>query len=462
MSTDLETLLKHLREGTGRVELDLPSPVTLESIEISAQLALERRNAISRGERLAHLYVAPSFAPTPSIKVTDGEARALMEAGARWVGPDSHAPRPLVTRPSRMLEAFRLRNFKAHRDTELRFSRLTALVGDNASGKTSVLEALALQGSLRSPIGNMLRGGSSIANLLRRGTTSNRVTLASTGSRGDDSWSTTLHLEQAEGEKYRVEISARVGAEEYYANATGDRNGWVEHANWDGIRGATGSAGLYRFRGEQIAAAAYSHDPDVRVAADGTNTAVVLANMKLSDDERFEVIVEAMRRLVPSLLRIRLGTEKIESRKGKSARRASKIHFDFHGASDVPADCASQGTLILLALLTTIYGPARPDLILIDDLEQALHPRAQRELVQLLLGLILREEFSDLQIVATTHSPYVLDLLDPSTVHALALRDDGTVASKRLSEHPDAETARGSITAGQLWSLDEERRWVLT
>jgi len=81
--------------------------------------------------------------------------------------------------------------------------------------------------------------------------------------------------------------------------------------------------------------------------------------------------------------------------------------------------------------------------------------------VQRLQDLIARPEFSDLQIVATTHSPYALDLLEPSEVYAFALREDGTVASKRLSEHPDAEKMKGSLTAGQLWSLDEERTWVL-
>jgi hypothetical protein len=78
-----------------------------------------------------------------------------------------------------------------------------------------------------------------------------------------------------------------------------------------------------------------------------------------------------------------------------------------------------------------------------------------------LKDLLVRPEFSDLQIVATTHSPYAIDLMDPSEVYAFALRDDGSVASKRLSEHPDAEKMKGSLTAGQLWSLDEERNWVL-
>jgi len=216
---------------------------------------------------------------------------------------------------------------------------------------------------------------------------------------------------------------------------------------------------VYRLRAERIAAAVYRNNPEVRIEPDGTNTAIVLAAMKLGDDERFEIIEEAMRRLVPSLDRVRIRPEAI--RDGVVIHPGSKIYFDFHGAKDIPADGASHGTLILLALLTTLYGPDRPHLVLIDDIEQALHPRAQRELVQLIRDLIARPEFSDLQVVATTHSPYALDLLEPSEVYAFALREDGTVASKRLSEHPDAKKMKGSLTAGQLWSLDEERTWVL-
>ncbi len=48
----------------------------------------------------------------------------------------------------RMITQFRLENFKAHRDTILALGPFTVLVGDNASGKTSVLEALRLPGEL--------------------------------------------------------------------------------------------------------------------------------------------------------------------------------------------------------------------------------------------------------------------------------------------------------------------------
>jgi hypothetical protein len=59
------------------------------------------------------------------------------------------------------------------------------------------------------------------------------------------------------------------------------------------------------------------------------------------------------------------------------------------------------------------------------------------------------EACAGVQVVATTHSPYMLDELDPSEVQAFALRDDGTVASRRLSEHPEADKTRGALKAAR-------------
>jgi predicted ATPase len=146
---------------------------------------------------------------------------------------------------------------------------------------------------------------------------------------------------------------------------------------------------------------------------------------------------------------------------GKKQVRGNKLYFDFLGAKNVPAEHASQGTLIVLALLTVLHGPERPRIVLLDDFDHSLHPRAQMELVRMLQELLKLKEFQNTQIITTTHSPYVLDEVSPANVIAFALRPDGTVAAKRLSEHPDAPKVNGSLKAGELWSLDAERDWVL-
>jgi hypothetical protein len=217
-----------------------------------------------------------------------------------------------------------------------------------------------------------------------------------------------------------------------------------------------GSAQMYHFDARQIAAAAYSRltKPDVKF--DGSQTAAVLAALKLEQDEAFNRVQEELRRIVPSVERIRIRRARVEMPSERVKVMGHKVYLDFRGAPGVPAHAASEGTLITLALLTVLHSPRRPRLLLLDDIDQSLHPHAQIELVRELRRLL--EEFPDLQIVATTHSPYVLDELDPRDVVVFALRADGIAAHKRLSEHPEA--AKGVLTAGQIWSLDPEKAWV--
>lgn len=54
--------------------------------------------------------------------------------------------------------------------------------------------------------------------------------------------------------------------------------------------------------------------------------------------------------------------------------------------------------------------PTKNSLILIDEIETSLHPRAQRRLIRDLANLCRERE---LQIILTTHSPYVLEELPP-------------------------------------------------
>lgn len=352
-----------------------------------------------------------------------------------------------------MFTRFRLENFKAHRDTDLALHQLTALVGDNGSGKTSVLEALHLIEALRQKLDALQPGQipRELAELVRHGT--DQMKLSWEGQALDQRWVASMAINTAKGKFQRLSMT---GA---------DVHGTIDYGTqWDlaldRVKNHIGRSALYRFRADQVAASAYGDQPGISVAEDGAQTAVVLADLKLADDERFDRIEEALRRLVPSLDRLRIAPAMVKHRSDLSPVRGSKVYFDFHGAKNVPGHHASQGTLVVLALLTVLHGPSRPSLILLDDFDHSLHPRAQMELARMIKELLALDEYKDTQIIVTTHSPFVLDEVSPSDVIVFALRDDGTVAAKSLSEHPDAPRVNGSLKAGELWTLDAERDWV--
>ncbi|MCI0388321.1 MAG: ATP-binding protein [Acidobacteria bacterium] len=83
-----------------------------------------------------------------------------------------------------------------------------------------------------------------------------------------------------------------------------------------------------------------------------------------------------------------------------------ELTFNTTGAQNVPAHAMSEGTLLVLGLLALLYSPDSPQTILLDDIEQGLHPLAQRELMQALKKFAAEH---DRQIILTSHSPYIVD-----------------------------------------------------
>ena len=110
---------------------------------------------------------------------------------------------------------------------------------------------------------------------------------------------------------------------------------------------------------------------------------------------------------------------------------------------------------LTLGLLTVLHQESQPTLILWDDMERGLHPEA------MLIEQVRRiqEHDPELQIVATTHSPYLLDCLDREEVLVTALRPDGSAVVKPLTEHPDIDQWRDLMAPGEFWSTVGES-WV--
>lgn len=102
---------------------------------------------------------------------------------------------------------------------------------------------------------------------------------------------------------------------------------------------------------------------------------------------------------------------------------------------------ASDGTLRFLAMIAAFLGPEPARFYFFEELETGLHPTR----LHLLLDLIERQTARGLtQVVATTHSPQLLTLLRPDSMH-------GAVLAYRLREGQDQR-----LTG--IWDLPDARR----
>lgn len=123
----------------------------------------------------------------------------------------------------------------------------------------------------------------------------------------------------------------------------------------------------------------------------------------------------------------------------------------------VSAYSASDGTLRFLAMLAALLGPERAKFYFFEELENGLHPTR----LALLLQLIEQQTATgEVQVVATTHSPQLLNLLSPeSRAHvyeSYRLEGSESTSLKRVMDLPDAERIVAQQGLGRL----HESGWI--
>jgi predicted ATPase len=186
------------------------------------------------------------------------------------------------------------------------------------------------------------------------------------------------------------------------------------------------------------------------MASDGTGLHSALANMALNDPDSWQQLQVDLRRIIPTIRRLRHTKATIQ--------QVTSVLFDTVGGDSLPASQVSEGTLLVLGLLTALHAPDRPNLMLLDDLDRGLHPRAQKELISLLRGLL--DTNPEFQVIASTHSPYLLDCVEPNEVRMTHLNDDGSTTCAPLTRHPQFRKWKDEFHSGEMWSLFGEK-WVV-
>ena len=116
------------------------------------------------------------------------------------------------------------------------------------------------------------------------------------------------------------------------------------------------------------------------------------------------------------------------------------------------------GVKRVLSLLTAFYAKPYPLLVLLDNIDAGLHPITQRKLIEVFRSL--QKDLPELQIIATTNSPYMLEAVKPEEVRVLALDAKGATHCAALTQHPHFEKWKDEFHAGEMWSFFGEQ-WVV-
>ncbi len=104
-----------------------------------------------------------------------------------------------------------------------------------------------------------------------------------------------------------------------------------------------------------------------------------------------------------------------------------------------------------------MYSPKPPNVILIEEPENGIHPKRLIEVAKLLRQFVEREENAP-QIIMTTHSPYLLSEFQPEEVTLMRRQPDGSAKAFPLRDAPHIRERMGDgFYLGELWyNLNEE------
>jgi len=184
--------------------------------------------------------------------------------------------------------------------------------------------------------------------------------------------------------------------------------------------------------------------PNIEMDETGAGVVSVLDSLKTGDrEDLFDQIEESLIRYIPSIKKLSIRT----TDDGNKALQVREHHLD----EILPISALSEGTRLIILILTLIHQENPPDIICIEDVDRGMHPRLYQQLVETLQDITVQNK---VQILATTQNPYLLDQFTGEEESVIIVeKKDGastlTCLADRLKDTPDGKTEQGPL--GEMW-----------
>ncbi len=364
-----------------------------------------------------------------------------------------------------MLQKVGFQNFLALRNVELTLEPFTVIVGPNASGKSSILEGIQRISYLKNSPADFLGSDYSASNyvegwkLLESRNQTEQTISFSFKNLGNKNIKISI---EASRDKYNIFLD-----DELYTNS----QGILYPKNFESLKPSF-QAKIIRFSAKISSNPSYSSLEIPILEESGQGLATIFSNLQGQDTDKFNLIQKKILNIIPNLIRIRIKRSTVPAKNWfniidekehlqkiaqETTGAGQELLFDFVNATGIPASRVSEGTLFALTILVAVASSEGDTVVLIDDLERGLHPKAVRDLMKALRDI--QAITPGLQIVATSHSPYVLHELEPKEVRVVTLDPEWGTMVKPLEEYPNFDQWRNEMTPGEFWSFVGED-WV--
>lgn len=176
------------------------------------------------------------------------------------------------------------------------------------------------------------------------------------------------------------------------------------------------------------------------VQEDGSGVVQVLDALKTGDrEDLFDTIEAKLQTYVPEIEKLSF----IPGADGKQLQVREK-NID----KPIPVSELSDGTRLVLTILTIIYQEHPPSIICLEEIDRGLHPRLYEQVVQLCFDMSRQE--GGPQIIATTHNPYLVDQFKDHESAVLVVEKENaettfTTLAEKLEQLEPGEEPLGSL-----------------
>jgi hypothetical protein len=331
-----------------------------------------------------------------------------------------------------MITRIEIDGFKSFLDFKLDMPPFLAIVGPNSSGKSNLFDALEYEWESRGPDSPLLdahRGRPhELFHRVAKGhpvemfsiTTTRLLRIAeglvkmttSIGAAYEDgrptetSQFTRMHPAEYKNEELALALRdrLRVGFDTMHGERAERAEAFAKTANLI----ESGMQGERQYVPEPHAMRRWASAADLRpLERDGANLAAVLGRMR--NTEAFGDLMIDLAALIPDVVRV---VPELDEK-----RQEWSFDLVIDGQGPVPSTLLSDGTLRVLGLLAALHDPDHPGVLMIEEIENGLHPSRLTELLRR-----MQDSVTDLndpasldrplrQVILTSHSPVVVSEL---------------------------------------------------
>jgi predicted ATPase len=345
-----------------------------------------------------------------------------------------------------MLSKLRVQHYKSLFDTEVDLEPLTVFIGPNGSGKSNICESLAVLSNFMQKLIDT-KSNKQIITLFSdslKSLSRNQPSIESKFWQGKQDYLsfaisslTTTKTTASEKVKKNLDISVHLDYPERRikvdnleksidficktANPLREflvSNQYSNSSLFKAIR----KVNVYDFVPTYLSSKISSSSSMDRTGQGIANT---LLDILLANRDSFDELQERLTQLVPNIKKIVLPRGENQTFSLELVDRYSEHH--------IPASDISDGTLRILAFLTALYQENTPSIICFEEIENGVHPWLLHKMIEL-LKIVSTEGITGkpVQVLITTHSPVLLNYVEPYQVRAVELDKEGKTQVHKL------------------------------